>query len=124
MDGEASTQQLQLEPLDKLWALVYNICVIKVLQTETFRRWLGRLRDDRAVVSIATRLERIARGNIGDVRPLGGGVSELRTTSGPGYRLYFIRRGAEVIVLLCGGDKGSQSRDIERAKRMATEWRD
>ena len=89
-----------------------------------FRRWLNGLRDDRAVVSITRRLERVAIGNIGDFRPVGGGVSELRIDYGPGYRLYFIRRGAEVIVLLCGGDKGSQRRDIERAKRMATEWRD
>ena len=98
--------------------------MVKVLQTETFRRWLGRLRDDRAVVSITRRLERAAQGNIGDARPVDAGVSELRIAYGPGYRLYFIQRGAEVIVLLCGGVKGSQLRDIERAKRMAAEWRD
>ena len=98
--------------------------MVRVLQTETFRRWLGRLRDDRAVVAITRRLERVAQGNIGDTRSIGEGVSELRIFSGPGYRLYFIRRGIEVIILLCAGDKDSQQRDIERAKHMAKEWRD
>jgi putative addiction module killer protein len=62
-------------------------------------------------------------GHLGDVRPVGGGVSEMRIQYGPGYRVYFITRGAELVILLCGGDKDSQRRDIERAKRMATEWR-
>ena len=97
--------------------------MVKVLQTETFRRWLGRLRDDRAVVAITRRLERVTQGNIGDAHSIGEGVSELRISYRPGYRLYFIRRGIEVIILLCGGDKGSQQRDIERAKQMAKEWR-
>ena len=95
-----------------------------MLQTEVFRRWLNGLRDDRAVVSITRRLERVAIGNIGDFRPVGDGVSEMRIHYRPGYRLYFIRRGAEFIVLLCGGHKGSQRRDIDRAKRLASERRD
>ena len=97
--------------------------MVKVLQTETFRRWLGRLRDDRTVVAITRRLERVAQGNVGDARSIGEGVSELRIFSGPGYRLYFIRRGIEVIILLCGGVKDSQQRDINRAIQMAKEWR-
>ena len=95
--------------------------MVKVLQTATFRRWLHGLRDDRAVVSITTRLRRVAQRNLGDVRSVGGGVSEMRIQGGPGYRLYFVRRGSDVVILLCGGDKGSQRRDIERAKMMAQE---
>ena len=82
---------------------------------------MQRLRDDRAVVRITARLRRVAQGNLGDVRSVGDGVSEMRIHHGQGYRLYFIRRGSEVIVLLCGGDKGSQCRDINRAIRMTGE---
>ena len=73
---------------------------------------------------IVARLEAASAGHFGDVEAVGNGVSEMRIHYGPGYRLYFIRSGAEVIVLLCGGDKSSQRRDIERAKRMTKEWRD
>ena len=95
--------------------------MFKVLQTEAFRRWLDRLQDARAVVSVTRRLERVQRGNLGDVRSVGSGVSEMRISYGPGYRLYFVRRGADIIVLLCGGDKGSQARDVQRAQRLAKE---
>ena len=101
--------------------MVYIIRMIRILQTETFRRWLSGLRDDQAVVRIAARLRRVSQGNLGDVRPVGNGVSEMRIQYGPGYRLYFVRRGSDVVVLLCGGDKSSQRRDIERAKQIAQE---
>ncbi|MXX53827.1 MAG: type II toxin-antitoxin system RelE/ParE family toxin [Dehalococcoidia bacterium] len=94
-----------------------------ILRSATFDRWLGRLRDRRAVERIVARLLAAEDGHLGDVGPVGGGVSEMRIHYGPGYRIYFIMRGAELIVLLCGGDKDSQRRDVERAKRMATEWR-
>ncbi len=94
-----------------------------VLRSTAFDRWLRRLRDRQAVNRIVARLLAAEDGHLGDVRPVGGGVSEMRIQYGPGYRIYFITRGAEVIVLLCGGDKDSQRRDIERARRMATEWR-
>ncbi len=93
-----------------------------ILRSASFDRWLGRLRDHRAVNRIVARLLAAEDGHLGDVRSVGGGVSEMRIQYGPGYRIYFITRGAELIVLLCGGDKDSQRRDIERAKRMATEW--
>ena len=72
---------------------------------------------------IASRLDRLAFGNAGDVKPVGHGISELRIDYGPGYRLYFLRRGDEIIILLCGGDKSSQQKDIKTAKLLAEEWR-
>ena len=94
-----------------------------ILRSATFDRWLRRLRDRQGVRRIVARLLAAEDGHIGDVRPVGSGVTEMRIHCGPGYRVYFITRGTDLIVLLCGGDKGSQRRDIERAKRMATEWR-
>lgn len=93
--------------------------MIETRQTELFRDWLGALQDRSARARIQVRLDRLALGNPGDVKPVGEGVSELRITYGPGYRVYFVQRGAVLIILLCGGDKASQSRDIERAKDLA-----
>ncbi|MES5100897.1 type II toxin-antitoxin system RelE/ParE family toxin [Agrobacterium sp. BA1120] len=87
-----------------------------------FARWESRLRDKRARTLIASRLMRLAAGLPGDVEPVGEGVSELRIHHGPGYRVYFQQRGNLLIVLLCGGDKGSQARDIAAAKKLAKEW--
>ena len=81
-----------------------------------------RLRDERARGLIASRLDRLAYGHIGDVEPVGHGISELRIHYGPGYRIYFQIRGDTIIVLLCGGDKSTQSKDIKTAKRLASEW--
>jgi len=94
---------------------------LEVVRTPEFARWLSRLRDDRARAIIARRIDRVAEGNLGDVRSVGEGVSELRVDSGPGYRIYFTLRGETVIVLLCGGDKDSQDRDIARARALAQE---
>jgi putative addiction module killer protein len=88
-------------------------------QTETFRKWESRLRDRHARTIIAARLQRLVEGLWGDVAPVGDGVSELRIHFGPGYRVYFQRRGDTLVILLCGGDKGSQGRDIAAAKRLA-----
>lgn len=93
-----------------------------LMQTEAFRRWERRLKDQKARALVAARLLRLASGIPGDVAPVGEGVSELRIHYGPGYRVYFQRRGAEIIVLLCGGDKGSQERDIRAAKQLAAAW--
>ena len=81
-----------------------------------------RLRDERARGLIASRLDRLAYGHIGDVEPVGHGISEMRIHYGPGYRIYFQRQGDTIIVLLCGGDKSTQSKDIKTAKRLAGEW--
>ena len=91
-------------------------------QTEIFRKWRMKLKDERARVLIASRLDRLAFGNAGDVKPVGQGVSELRIDHGPGYRVYFQKRENTIILLLCGGDKRTQDRDIEMAKRLAAEW--
>jgi putative addiction module killer protein len=93
---------------------------MKVIRlTVGFRDWMRGLRDGAAKARIASRLERLADGNPGDVKPLGGGLSELRISHGPGYRVHFVTRGRVVIVILCGGDKGSQQRDIQRAREIA-----
>jgi putative addiction module killer protein len=96
--------------------------MIEIKQTETFRLWEARLRDRRARTMIAARLARMAAGLEGDVAPVGEGVSELRIHYGPGYRVYFQKRGTVLVVLLCGGDKGSQTRDIDNAKKLAKQW--
>lgn len=93
--------------------------MIEVRQTVVFRDWLAELRDREARVRIQYRIDRLSQGNLGDVKPVGGGVGELRITYGPGYRLYFVQRGPLLIVLLCGGDKSSQSRDIATARLVA-----
>ena len=93
-------------------------------QTETFRKWRIGLKDRRAAGLIASRLDRLGFGHVGDVASVGEGVQELRLHHELGYRIYFTQRGAEIIVLLCGGDKGSQVRDIETAKRLARIWKE
>jgi len=93
--------------------------MIEVRQTETFSKWLMKLRDIRARARIQARIDRLELGNSGDVRPVGEGVSEMRIDYGPGYRVYFLQRGTELIILLAGGDKRTQSRDIENAIEIA-----
>lgn len=90
-------------------------------QTDVFSRWHGGLPDLKARIAIARRLERFAAGNPGDSKSVGRGVFELRIDTGPGYRVYYTRRGEVVVILLCGGDKHSQKADIQRAQRMALE---
>jgi putative addiction module killer protein len=96
--------------------------MIELKQTETFRKWRTRLKDERIRALIASRLDRLAYGNAGDVKPVGAGISELRIDSGPGFRIYFKKWGNTIIILLCGGDKSTQTRDIQTAKRLAAEW--
>ena len=92
---------------------------MEIRETTRFSEWLSGLRDRQARARILVRITRLAMGNPGDVRPVGGGVSELRLTYGPGYRIYYVQRGTELIVLLAGGDKSSQQQDIERARELA-----
>jgi putative addiction module killer protein len=98
--------------------------VFEILQSETFLRWRSGLKDRMALARINARVRRLADGNPGDTKLLREGVSELRIDHGPGYRVYFTRRGPVVLVLLVGGDKRTQDADIERAITMAKEWKD
>jgi len=93
--------------------------MIEIRKTELFAKWLDNLCDIQAKARLLVRIERLASGNAGDVKPVGEGVSEMRIDYGPGYRVYFIQRGSELIILLAGGDKSSQSRDIKAAIRLA-----
>ncbi len=95
----------------------------EIKQTATFQKWERKLKDRRAKAAIAARIFRLANGLAGDATPVGKGIGELRIHYGPGYRVYFQQHGNELIILLCGGDKSTQSRDIETAKRLASEWR-
>lgn len=93
--------------------------MIEIRKTLNFAKWLDGLRDLRARARVQARIERLASGHAGDVKPVGEGVSELRIDYGPGYRVYFTKRGTAVIILLAGGDKRSQSADIKLALRLA-----
>lgn len=93
--------------------------MIEIRKTETFAKWLDGLRDIRARARILVRVERLAAGNPGDVRPVGEGISELRIDYGIGYRVYFKKQGQKVVILLAGGDKSTQAKDIKTALRLA-----
>lgn len=95
--------------------------MVEVRKTRVFAKWLDGLRDTRARAKILVRLRRLSLGNFGDWRPVGDGVAELRIDYGPGYRIYFTSRGNTVVILLAGGTKKSQSRDIKRAISLAKE---
>ena len=93
--------------------------MIDMKKTDIFVQWLDELRDIRARARIQARIERLAAGYLGDVKPVGDGVSELRIDYGPGYRVYFTRRGNEVVILLAGGDKSTQDTDIKITQGLA-----
>jgi len=94
----------------------------KVKESDLFSKWLVKLKDVQGKVAIIRRVKRVRAGNFGDHKSVGDKVSELRITTGPGYRVYYTQQGDEIIVLLVGGDKSSQSKDIEKAKEMAKEY--
>ncbi|WP_375571234.1 type II toxin-antitoxin system RelE/ParE family toxin [Seohaeicola saemankumensis] len=98
--------------------------MFEVRQTAVFEAWIDGLKDMRAIARIEVRLRRLSLGHLGDAKSLGDGVSEMRIDYGPGYRLYFTRRGERIVILLCGGDKKRQSDDIARAKQLAKEAND
>lgn len=102
----------------------YGCHMLELIETNVFREWLEGLRDHQARARIQVRMRRLSLGNPGDVKPVGEGISEMRIDYGPGYRVYFMRRGPVVVALLCGGDKGSQERDIALAKAIAAQWKE
>ncbi|MDW6022742.1 type II toxin-antitoxin system RelE/ParE family toxin [Mesorhizobium sp. BAC0120] len=97
--------------------------MIEVRETPTYANWFAKLADRNARARIDVRIRRLSLGNFGDVRPVGDGVAELRIDYGPGYRVYFLRRGSSVVILLAGGDKRTQDRDIASAKKLAADWK-
>ena len=98
--------------------MVYTSNVLSVIESVTYRTWFDGLKDRIAKARIDARIRRMSLGNLGDFKAVGDGVNELRIDCGPGYRVYFARRGSVVIILLCGGSKHSQKADIRRAARM------
>ena len=98
--------------------------MLEIRQTDEFRSWLKGLHDARAKAKIVARIDRLAIGNAGDIAPVGEGISELRIHHGPGYRVHLVQRGETLCVVLCGGDKSTQQKDIERAKRLNRELED
>ena len=98
--------------------------MFELVSTRTFDAWIETLRDRQARQRIAARLTRLQAGNPGDVKALGDGISELRIDYGPGYRIYFTRRGPLIVLLLCGGDKSTQAKDIWKAIAAAKDWKD
>jgi len=107
-----------------MYSMEYIWAMFTLIASSRFEKWFGGLRDHRASARIRQRLARLEQGHAGDAKPVGDGISELRIDYGPGYRVYFMRRGPVVILLLCGGHKASQPRDIEEAKRIAREWKE
>ena len=95
--------------------------MVTIIESQTFIAWMQSLRDRAAQIRIATRIRRLQLGNPGDIKNLGGGLSEMRINCGPGYRVYLTQRGDTLIVLLCGGDKSTQSADIAKARIIALE---
>lgn len=103
----------------------YTSPMLDIVQSETFARWLGKLKDRMAVARINARIRRLSETrNFGDAKPVREGVSEMRIDHGPGYRIYFMQRGPVLVVLLAGGDKSTQGKDITRAIEIAREWKD
>src|SRR4051812_23201792 len=97
--------------------------MVQIIRTDEYASWNLSLGDDHAKAKIALRIDRLAFGNPGDVKPVGGGVSEMRIDYAPGYRVYYGKRGNDVILLLCGGTKNGQSRDIKQAKALFEKWK-
>ena len=103
----------------------YNLPMLEVRQSETFTRWLGKLKDRQAAARINARIRRLSvSGGFGDAKAVREGISEMRIDYGPGYRLYFMRRGTVMVVLLAGGDKGTQQVDIKRAIEVSKGWKE
>lgn len=122
--GEPGIHQCAGPPLTKKWLCSVYATEPDIKRTDEFSSWLRNLRDIRARAKVLARIARLSLGNPGDVALVGDGISEMRIHYGPGYRVYYVQRGEEIVVLLCGGDKGSQASDIRAAKKLASELED
>ena len=98
--------------------------MVEVIKSDTFDQWLRKLRDPQARARVEMRIRRLSLGNAGDVQPIGEGLSEMRINYGLGYRVYYIQQSSVLVLLLCGGDKRTQQKDIAKARRIAAEWKD
>jgi putative addiction module killer protein len=98
--------------------------MIEIRETDTYKKWFYSLNDKRAKARIDVRIKRVSLGNFGDVQPVGMGVSELKIDYGAGYRVYFVKQGNFIVILLCGGDKSTQSKDIQKAQELAQSLKD
>jgi putative addiction module killer protein len=98
--------------------------MIEVVESDVFAGWFAGLRDSQAKARILVRIKRLAGGNAGDAKPVGAGLSEMRINYGPGYRVYYQQRGRVLVILLCGGEKSTQSSDILAAKKIADHWKE
>ena len=98
--------------------------MVEIIKSDTFDRWLRKLRDPQAKARVEMRIRRLSLGNAGDVQPIGEGLSEMRIDYGPGYRVYYTQRNSILILLLCGGDKRTQQKDIAKAMEIADGWKD
>jgi len=113
-----------INSIDKAYPVGYNKSGATVKETDVFKRWMKTLKDRTARSIINARIRRLSLGNKGDTGPIGDGISELRIDFGPGYRVYYTEVKQQIIILLCGGDKSSQNRDIEKAKQLAANLED
>jgi putative addiction module killer protein len=98
--------------------------MVEIIRSDTFDRWLRKLRDPQAKARVEMRIRRLSLGNAGDVQPIGEGLSEMRIDHGPGYRVYFLQQSKVLVLLLCGGDKSTQQKDIAKAREIAAQWKD
>lgn len=98
--------------------------MVEIIKSDTFDRWLRRLRDPQAKARVEMRIRRLSLGNAGDAKRIGEGLSEMRIDYGPGYRVYYMQRGSLLVILLCGGDKSTQQKDIAKAHEIAAAWED
>lgn len=98
--------------------------MVEIIKSDTFDRWLRKLRDSQAKARVEMRIRRLSLGNAGDVQPIGEGLSEMRIDYGPGYRVYYLQQSKVLVLLLCGGDKRTQQKDIVKAREIATQWKD
>lgn len=110
--------------LTNMYLIRYNISMYMIKQTEIFSKWLLKLKNTKAKVAILRRIQRVQEGNFGDYKSVSSEISELRITTGPGYRVYYTERNEEIVILLIAGDKSTQTEDILKAKKIAKELKD